>query len=359
MSRNGSGVYSLPSGNPVTSGTAISSTVHNNTLSDIATALTASIANDGQTVPVANLPMGGFKHTGCADGSAVGDSATVKQVQNSFGQQLTSVSGTNTIVGTATPAPAAYAAGQRFSFVSAGANTGAATLNVSSLGAKSVTMRGTTALAAGDIVSGALVIVEYDGTQFQIINPATLLLSGGTVAGALTVSGTLAVTGAATLSSTLAVTGALTPTGGIAGVANNGSPTAGQVGEVISSAVAIGSAVALTTNVVANVTSITLTPGDWNVCGCVLFTYGATTNITQVQGSTSDTTAALDSDERFSLTYPSGIVPGTLVPLGGATPTREVKVAQSTTATVYLVAQSVFTVSTCSAYGKIWARRAR
>ena len=50
MSRNGSGVYTLPAGNPVVSGTTIASTWANTTLSDIANAITNSIASDGQTV---------------------------------------------------------------------------------------------------------------------------------------------------------------------------------------------------------------------------------------------------------------------------------------------------------------------
>jgi hypothetical protein len=49
MSRNGSGVYSLPAGNPVVTGTTISSTWANTTLNDIATALTGSVSADGQT----------------------------------------------------------------------------------------------------------------------------------------------------------------------------------------------------------------------------------------------------------------------------------------------------------------------
>lgn len=72
MSRNGSGTYTLPAGNPVTTGTTISSTWANNTLTDIATALTQSLAKDGQTVPTANIPMGGFKLTGAASATASG-----------------------------------------------------------------------------------------------------------------------------------------------------------------------------------------------------------------------------------------------------------------------------------------------
>lgn len=49
MSRNGNGVYNLPAGNPVVTGTTISSTWANNTLADIQNALTGSIAADGQT----------------------------------------------------------------------------------------------------------------------------------------------------------------------------------------------------------------------------------------------------------------------------------------------------------------------
>lgn len=63
MSRNGSGTYSLPAGNPVVTGTTISSTWANNTLNDIAAALTASIANDGQTPILANQDWGGFDIT--------------------------------------------------------------------------------------------------------------------------------------------------------------------------------------------------------------------------------------------------------------------------------------------------------
>lgn len=73
MSRNGTGTYTLPAGNPVVTGTTISSTWANNTLSDIATALTQSLAKDGQTVPTANIPMGSFKITGLGAPTTAGD----------------------------------------------------------------------------------------------------------------------------------------------------------------------------------------------------------------------------------------------------------------------------------------------
>ncbi len=180
MSRNGSGVYSLPSGNPFVTGTTISSTTVNTTLSDIATALTASIASDGQTVPTANLPMGSFKHTGTAAATALTDYARADQVQNSAFQTLTGVSGTDTITATlGSPSLTAYATGQTFRFVSAGANTTTSvTLNINAIGAKAVTKNGTTALVAGDIPSGAVVEVYYDGTRFQLVALPRALSTG-------------------------------------------------------------------------------------------------------------------------------------------------------------------------------------
>lgn len=168
MSRNGSGTYQLPAGNPVVPSTVISSTWANTTLSDIGTALTQSIANDGQTTPVANLPMATFRHTNVGNAVARNDYAAAGQVQDSSLQWLTSVAGTNTITASVTPSPTVYVAGQTFRFVSAGANTGATTLNINGLGAKNVTKRGTVALASGDIPSGVVIEVVYDGTQFQM-----------------------------------------------------------------------------------------------------------------------------------------------------------------------------------------------
>jgi len=49
MSRNGSGVYNLPSGNPVVTGTTITSSWANTTMQNIADGLTQSVASDGQT----------------------------------------------------------------------------------------------------------------------------------------------------------------------------------------------------------------------------------------------------------------------------------------------------------------------
>jgi len=80
MSRNGSGTYSLPAGNPVVTNTTISSTWANTTLTDLATAMTGSVAADGQTTLTGNLQMNSNKLTGLAVGTTTGDSVEFSQL---------------------------------------------------------------------------------------------------------------------------------------------------------------------------------------------------------------------------------------------------------------------------------------
>lgn len=169
MSRNGTGTYVLPAGNPVVTGTTVSSTWANTTLSDISSALTQSIAADGQTPVTANLPMSGFRHTGVANANARTTYASAADVQDGTPIYLTSVSGTNTITATAAYTMAAYAAGQRFIFFPAAANTGATTINLNAIGAKSIFLSGL-ALTGGELVVGSPVEIVYDGTQFNLLS---------------------------------------------------------------------------------------------------------------------------------------------------------------------------------------------
>ena len=195
MARNGSGTYSLPAGNPVTTGTVISSTWANSTLNDLGSALTASLAYDGQTTPVANLPMGGYVHTNVGNATLRTNYPSAGQVQDGTFTYLTSVSGTDTITAVAAISMTAYAAGQTFRFIAAGANaTTGVTININGIGAKSITKNGTTALAIGDIVSGSIVEVTYDGTEFQVssqvVSFSTLLSTNNTWTGKQTFTGT-------------------------------------------------------------------------------------------------------------------------------------------------------------------------
>ena len=198
MSFNGSGTFVINSaGQPVVANTVISATTFNALTADLANGLTTCITKDGQTTPTANIPMGGFKITNLATGTAATDAATVAQIQSN-GAALVTVTGTDTLTGSLTPALVAYVTGAVYYFVAPAANTGAVTLNIDTLGAKNVTRDGTTALVAGDIVSGEMVAVVYDGTRFQLISPVNSFTN-------LNVSGTLTVAGTATLNGNVAI----------------------------------------------------------------------------------------------------------------------------------------------------------
>ncbi|HZT03685.1 MAG TPA: hypothetical protein VFA39_15600 [Steroidobacteraceae bacterium] len=177
MPRDGSGNYSAPAGQPVQTGTTISSTIFNNLVSDVVAALTASIARNGETTPTANLPMGGFKHTGVADGSARNHYASVGQTQDDAASVISAIAGTDTITGALTPSISAYTAGMTVTLVPIGNNTGAATLALNGLSAKSIVKYNGTALSPGDLVTGEpayLVYAVAGGGRWTLLNPQKL-----------------------------------------------------------------------------------------------------------------------------------------------------------------------------------------
>jgi hypothetical protein len=116
--------------------------------------------------------MGGFKITGLGAGTVGTDAVRLSQLQAGTAQLL-AVSGTDTLTALGTPTLTAYATGNTFYFVAAATNTTSVTLNVDGLGAKAVTRHGSTALVAGDILAGEVCLVVYDGTRFQLLNPAS------------------------------------------------------------------------------------------------------------------------------------------------------------------------------------------
>jgi len=102
MSRNGSGVYSLPAGNPVVTGTTIASTWANNTLSDIASALTDSVAADGQTPMTGNLDLNSNKIINLATPTLTTDAVTKAYADALVGGSGTGSFTTLTVTGTTT-----------------------------------------------------------------------------------------------------------------------------------------------------------------------------------------------------------------------------------------------------------------
>ena len=82
------------------------------------------------------------------------------------------------------------------------------------------------------------------------------------------------------------------------GTSTNNNAAAGQIGEFVTSTVAIGAAVALTTGVTANVTSIPLTGGDWDVSGVVDHNIAVGTSITQINSGISLVSATVHPHAR-------------------------------------------------------------
>lgn len=128
---------------------------------------------DGGNQPSADLPMNGQKFTGVGNAAARTQYAAAGQVQDSALLYAGTSSGTDTITATLSPAITAYVAGQRYHFKAGGTNTGAATINFNSVGAKDIKKgaAGSTALGAGDITAGGMYAVEYDGANMQLVNP--------------------------------------------------------------------------------------------------------------------------------------------------------------------------------------------
>jgi hypothetical protein len=96
---------------------------------------------------------------------------SVADVQRSRLIYATNVSGTNAITADLTPSLLAYDAGLSVYFKAAATNTGAVTINLNGLGAKTIQYQGS-ALTSGEIQVNKWVHLIYDGTNFQILNVA-------------------------------------------------------------------------------------------------------------------------------------------------------------------------------------------
>jgi hypothetical protein len=191
MPYNGSGTFNVYTpGNPVVTGTTISSTWANNTLSDLATGLSTAITKNGQTTVTANIPFSGYKLTGVGAATLRTDAATLANIQDGTGVYVATVGGTaDAITLTPSPAIAAYAVGQRFVFVPGAANTGAATVNVSGLGAGAL-QKGGVALGAGAIANGSPVevLVTAATPVFEIVGTGSYVGSGSITTSGLTMN---------------------------------------------------------------------------------------------------------------------------------------------------------------------------
>ena len=149
-----------------------------------------------------------------------------------------------------------------------------------------------------------------------------------------------------------------TTPGQIVGTNTNDNANAGNIGEYISSTVAVGSGVSLTPNTITNITSIVLTPGDWDVSGTLYYVgSGVGTNATSGQSSITTVSAGgsiiMGQSHLFDCASQN---------LGNYYPTSYMGPARfnvSSNTTVYLVGAIVFFAGTMVGAGIIRARRVR
>lgn len=152
------------------------------------------------------------------------------------------------------------------------------------------------------------------------------------------------------------VTGIPGTRGQLLGTNTNDSAVAGNVGEYTTSNVAATGA-AITSASQTNITSISLTAGDWDVSGYVGYNGAAGTTCGFAVASISTTSATLGGDSQRSKAVLNNAVLSNFDNLELATPV--VRLSLASTTTVYLVAYVTFGVSTMNAYGMIRARRVR
>lgn len=202
------------------------------------------------------------------------------------------------------------------------------------------------------------------GTYSNITGTGTLT-AGATGAGfnvalgASTVTGVLAASNGGTgvaNSANLTVSSATSVgRGQYQGTNTNDNAAAGNVGEVIESTVASGSAISLTTSTDTTVTSVTLTAGDWDCWGNVAYSANGST-VTLVTAGWINTVTNSAPSLPASGAYTQWVGSAT----GFAPVTSAGKRRISTTGqTIYLGTNAIFNTSTLSAYGYLACRRER
>ena len=141
-------------------------------LEELKTAINSCIFSDGGNFS-ASVDIQGQRFTNVADATARTHFAAAGQIADGDLQYAGTSSGTDTITASLSPAITAYVTGMKVAILAGGTNTGAATINLNSVGAKSIKKykAGGTALVAGDITTGGIYALYYDGTNFQLLNP--------------------------------------------------------------------------------------------------------------------------------------------------------------------------------------------
>ena len=216
-------------------------------------------------------------------------------------------------------------------------NAGSAVAVFTSTGINSAAIGATTASTGAFTTLSASSTVSGTGFSTYLASPPAI-------------GSTAANTGSFTA---LSSTGNFTPsqTNGIVGTTTNNNANAGSVGEHVT---ATGTAVSLTNNTFANITSISLTAGDWEVYGSAAFNPAASTTMSAITlgiNSTSATLPANGLSSQLQCSFTTGTNQGMVAP--------SQRFSLSATTTIYLVTIVSFGASTMTTTGIIRARRVR
>jgi hypothetical protein len=140
-------------------------------------------------------------------------------------------------------------------------------------------------------------------------------------------------------------------TNGIKGTTTANDASAGYVGEFIESDITVAGS--MTSGVAKNITSISLTAGDWDVWGGIfIFPAGTCTVVNAAPSTTSAAFVAGTNHGAFLISPNVAITTTAGFPIGMR------RYSFSATTTVFLVISCTFT-STCNSFGNISARRVR
>ncbi|HVM93412.1 MAG TPA: hypothetical protein VMT67_11405 [Terriglobales bacterium] len=141
-------------------------------------------------------------------------------------------------------------------------------------------------------------------------------------------------------------------TAGIIGTTLADNANAGSVGEYVTSSV---TSVGMTSASIVNLTSISLTAGDWDVGGNVICTGASSATISSLTTAINTTSATFPASPFFSVFNGLSYAANSSVSQQPAVQRESL----SSTTTVYLVTQLVWTTGTASCSGFIRARRVR
>lgn len=179
MAWNGSGTFSLlyswvarrDAGSPTN---LIGATEMDAEFANIKSGLENCVTRDGQNAATAALPMGGYNHTSVGAATARTQYARVTEAQDGTLWKAASPGGNiDAMTGTLAPAITAYAANMIVTIIAPGSGSNTVTnptINLNSIGAKTI-KKHQGALVAGDYTAGDLLVLVYDGTYFELLNP--------------------------------------------------------------------------------------------------------------------------------------------------------------------------------------------